>query len=203
MADRAIALTGRNPVWIGGVFVLGAVAALLWLGPGVTSVDRARDDLAGKEDRFAQWEREREAGTAISDADRESWALRFERVRAFGEDVADDASLMARVAERLRAPSVRGVEVVRTSSAADEEEDEAEEPLRLYSSSGDEGIELRRVPLRVKFVADYQDLKRILDNLTAGANRGVRVRHLDVERSFPDVRVELEIDIWKRSEIAS
>ena len=203
MAERSVAFVGKNPVWIGAVIVLGAAAAMLWLGPGMRSMDDARDDLAAKQGRYAQWEVERDASRSISESDREGWALRFERARSFGEAVPDDASLMARIAERFRAPSVRGMEVVRTSSAAEEGEEEAEEPLRLFSSDGEQGVELRRVPVRVKFVADYQDLKRILDQLTAGANRGLRVRHLDLERSYPDVRVEMELDVWKRSEIQS
>lgn len=201
MGERPIVLEGANPLLIASVIVLGVGVVLLWVGPGIGAVSRARAAIAEKQERFAAWDEQREAADGVSEAERARWSTDFDRVRTFGESAPDEASLTARVARRLSAPSVRGLEVVRNGSVDDAESEEG--PVELRQPFGKKVLEFRRVPLRVRFDASYSDVKWILEGLAPENSGGMTLHRVELKRRFPEVRVELEMDVWTREELES
>ena len=201
MAERPIALEGNNPLLIGAVAVLGAAAVLLWIGPGLSSIERARAALQLKQERFLGWDAEREAAERVTPEQQARWAKDFDRVLKLGETAPDDASLMARVARRLAAPSVRGLELARNGGAG--EAGDTEDVLTVRRPFGETTLVFRRVPLRVRFDASYADAKAVLEKLAPERSGGIDLERVEIKRHFPDVRVELELAVWTREEVAS
>lgn len=197
MADRPIVFEGINSLLAAALTLLGIAAVLLWVGPGMIAVERARTAVGEKEERFAAWDEERESAEATTSEDRRRWMQQFERARTIGIVAGDDASLSARVARRLDAPSVRGLEVARDGGP---DEDDERSGLDLAQPFGPLRLDFERVPVRVRFDASYADVKAILERFGPGEGSGMVVRRVDLKRQFPSVRVELELDVWTRRE---
>ena len=101
--------------------------------------------------------------------------------------------MTAWVASQLRAPSLRRLEVSRGEGA----EDPSEPPLTLLSPGRAERVALRPVALRVRFVALYEDLSRILARIE-GPGSAFEIRRIELQRKVPEVQVELRLDVWTR-----
>jgi hypothetical protein len=198
MVERPPALEGGNLGLAIAVTLLLLAAGMLWIGPGRDAVGGASAELEQKAQRFANWQRRHGSLHPVSDADREAWKLRYGQVHTFGIPDGDEASLMARVAGRFSAPSVRGLEVMR-DVADDADQSEA---IRIRAPFGTGCVELRVVSVRVRFEARYADASEILARLGSEGSP-LRIRRLDLQRRFPGVRVELDLDLWTRQELES
>ena len=56
---------------------------------------------------------------------------------------------------------------------------------------------------RVRFDASYADAKAVLEKLAPERSGGIDLERVEIKRHFPDVRVELELAVWTREEVAS
>ena len=195
MGERSPYLEKGNLGLVVAVCGLWLCAGLLLVGPGRSAIAEAGDAAEEKSRREESW-RARHAGAGpVSDAERAAWSLRFERLRARGAPAGDDAALMSWVAERLGSERVRGLEVTRIEGGAD-----PASAVAVPDPFGDDTVRLVPVPIRVRFEARYRDLTRILAELEPHVGP-LRVRQLELRRQFPDVHVDLGLEIWTREEL--
>ena len=202
MADRPVVFEGVNLGLVLAVGALSLAAGLILLGPGSTRIDTARQTLADQQKRIDAWNRQRNDSQPVSPDERDTWKQRYARLARFGavaED--DDAALMAWVAARLDAASVKDLQVSRTVDP-DEQEESHEQRLLARAPDGTESWEIRPIPLRVKFDARYADVSNLLRRMEASMSP-LRIERLEMRRHYPDVRVELDVTLWTRREESS
>ncbi len=198
MGERPPFLEGGNLGLVILVSFLVLAAGMLWVGPGTGFLERARAELTERIDRSAAWQARHAEAAPVSDAEREQWSLDFARLRGHGAPVEDAPALTARVASAFGGASVRNLEVTRQPS----DESEEEPVVRVHAPFAEEEAELFPVPVRVGFEASLSDASRILGSLESEASPA-SIQRLDMRRSFPGVRVELELVFWTRKEVAS
>ncbi len=199
MSSRPVVFEGANLGLVLAVVALCLAAGLLFLGPGSTRVDEAREALAENEKRLAVWNRQRVDARPVGEGERASWDRDYARLSQLGplaED--DDAALMAWVAARLDAPSVRDLQVSRTQKAEDDGNDgEASGALLAPAPDGSLDWSIEPVPVHVRFDARYADVSLLLRRLEAELSP-LKIEKLDLRRRYPDVRVELDLTLWTR-----
>lgn len=201
MAERPVALEGLNLVLLLAQGLLWVAALLLLLGPGRGALGAARSEVSVWLEREDDWQADFGDLEELSDAERLKWQADYAALRDFGAPNHEEPELTAWVASELRAPSVKGLEVI-----AESDEDEAAEPLwELRSPSAAEaiaeaeGIAFHQLSVRVRFDALYADLSQILSRIES-AGSALSLRGLRVRRQAAEVRVELELGLWAQQE---
>jgi hypothetical protein len=202
MGERPPFLEGGNLALVVLLTLLLLGAGLLWIGPGSGHLESARAELSERLERSAEWHAQNASAAPISEAEREQWNRSFERLRDHGAVVEDEPALMAHVAGAFRAPSVRHLEVTRRSPPESEEEPEEEAGLRIEAPFTEEAAELYSVPLHVAFGASFTDASEILARLESESSPA-SIERLEMRRDFPGVRVEIDLLVWTRREVAS
>lgn len=202
MASRPVAFEGANLGLVIAVVALSFAAGLVFIGPGSERIDSARATVREHEKRLDTWSRQQRDARAVSEPERATWDQRYALLSGFGalaED--DDAAMMAWVATRLRAPSVRDLQVSRTQRS-DGEEDADELRLLARALDGTTSWEITPTPVHVRFDARYADVAHLLRRLETRLSP-LRIERLDMRRRYPDVRVEFDLTLWTRRKARS
>jgi hypothetical protein len=180
--------------------VLASTLGLIVLGGGALGLGVAQPRLALAQQRLAEasaraegWARER-AGFRAPDAraSEERWRELLRRV----EPVPDAPALIARVAERMQAPSVRQLAV--GLREPDPALGPAPEPIVVRSPDGASELTLTRAAVELRFRASYEDALALLTRIE---QRGVpaRLDALDMKRDATRVIVRAQLGWFTRT----
>lgn len=198
MADRPAAIQGLNLGLVVMLCLVWLALGLLCVGPGRSSVSDARNEVRALYGRQSDWDDEFGKSGEFDENDRRIWQASYALMSGFGPDTAEEPGLTAWVANQLRAPSVRGLEVSRGRKP----DDEARVGFDLHSPRGDNAISLRPISVSVRFYALYEDVVRLLSRIES-ENNAIKIERIVLKRNAPEVRVELDLALWTREEATS
>jgi hypothetical protein len=201
MADRPLLLEGRNPVLALVVALLWLATAILFAGPGRTAIAAARQEVAKLEARSESWARKYHRNENLPEAKRLAWSTGYERMRSFGAPSQEGPRLTAWVADVLRAPSVRGLEVT-LDPATEAGESRSFQLSAPAGESQAPSIRLTVLPIRVRFDARFEDVAWLIAQLES-PDSALELRRVQLQRHLPEVRVELDLDVWTHEELDS
>lgn len=194
MADRSPYLRGANLGMLVALATAVVLGGFLTLGPGHGLLAERRAALRDVRERVDAWSREIAAFRPPAQTEQNAWLERWQVLLTRVPVATNGSQVTARVAGAFDAPSVRKL-VVERADAVPEAETEA---TALASPDGGVSIDVREMPLRVRFVASFPDTLAILAALEAGV-LPVRLEALDMRREFPDVAVRLEFTYFART----
>lgn len=196
MGERPVAFEGPNVGLCIALVALWTAVLLLFVGPGRSFVAELSGSVAEGEARAHAWDERFSEARPLLEDDRRAWSAGYARLREFGAPGEDELGITTWVAAALRAPSVRGLEVIR-----DPENDDGER-LELRSPDGESRLAFESVFVRLRFDSAYEDLSRLLARIEDPAS-AFQLRRIEVKRNQREVRVQLDLDLWTRREIQS
>lgn len=199
MADRPVAIEGPNLVLVILLTLLWLALGLLLIGPGRSRLAQADHAISTLDAEQSDWEDEFGDVQPPSEADMRSWQDGFSAMNRFGPPTVEEPGLTAWVANQLRAPSVRGLEVNSSDAAP---QSEVSDRIELRSPSADEALSLRMTSTRVRFYALYEDVVAVLSRIESDQS-AMKIIQIKLKRSAPEIRVDLDLALWTRAEGAS
>lgn len=198
MVDRSIPTPSLNIGLVVVISLLWLAIGLLVVGPGGTTLSKARQEVRALDARFSEWEDEFGGSVEVEGNDLRAWQQGYAVMRKLGPATAEEPGLTAWVASELRAPSIRGLEVSRRVAR----DEEVAQQFELQSPSRDESIVLSPVSITVRFYALYGDVLRVLGRIES-ENNAMKIERIQLKRNAPEIRVELDLALWTRSEAKS
>lgn len=192
MLSRLAGPRGGNLALVAALAVLVILAVGIFLGPLQSHRAALAAELDAELERQESWAQDVERFESPTDAELARWGAHWnallERVRPFDTD----AQLTARLARDLEAPTLRRLEIRRMSTQGAEGE-----RITLTSPVDGGQIALGTVPLRIDFVASFEDVTYLLGQIESRAIPA-RIQTLDLKRDFPDVHVQMDVDYFFR-----
>lgn len=185
--------------WIGLIAAL--MCALLWslLGPGASELAAKRISVARQTAQLEDWERRQQQLELISARENSGLDDHYLLLSQLGPESRDETAVTAWVLALLKSPTLRDVRI----SMRRTREDTESAPLRMARSANHSNAwKLSPIPVRVSFDANYSDLRDILARIERDVSP-ILIERLDLRRSVPLVRVELDFQVWTREEVAS
>jgi hypothetical protein len=176
--------------------VLGGGAAVF--GRGCERIERYEGELRERSERAEAWALQRSYFRNPSDAVRAARLARWGELLERVEVVEGQAALIAHVAEKLYAPSVRGLEVERSGTAALVGEDEALPATRYDAPEGGESVALVSIPITVSLRTSYADAFALLERIER-RQVAARLDSLDIKRQPPGVLLQLGLTWYTRN----
>ena len=194
MLDRSAGPRGQNLGLLIATIVVVAVGLIVFLGPVGNTVDSLAHELRTNIEREDDWQKRVALFEPPTEPElalwRSQWNALLDRVHPY----ESDAQLTARLARDLNMPTLRQLEVRRIWLQSDSEE-EAE--VTLTSPVDGTRIELGTVPIKISFVASYEDVLDLLERVETRVIPA-RIRTLDLKRDFPDIGVRMDVDYFFR-----
>jgi len=191
LEDRAL-----NAVLAGALALVVLGGGALGLGFARPRLEAAREQLSAATARAEEWARER---TAFHSTDARASAERWRELLRRVEPVPNTPALIARVAERMQAPSVRQLAV---EPREPDPSAPVPEPFVVHAPDGSAEIALTSSAIELRFRASYEDALALLTRIEQRLVPA-RLDALDMKRDATRVVVRAQLTWFTRAPGAS